>query len=573
MMKSSDLRIKLVCFSIAIVLIPMIILYLIILAFFNSRSLEESRRYAYNNIQNVSQSIDSALTGLNEITLYMLVNNWVYDYLTGDSSNNAYIRVNNSLQFLPFTSKYYHTISILSDNHYTLNSGRYHNIFLTRAEREKADTINGGSFLSIQGDGIYLIRLMRNFNRLSESIGYTKILLNQSALLELFSTPGELPETGYILLCEDGVLLQSGGVPQALPRNSAFRFENLGTQTDSALLEVENKTYIYSSRPVFHGKAVIVSVLDRDKLYRIDSLLIESIAVGLLMSVFFVIILSYYYTRRVFDPLERLGEAMRTIDQKDFEFGFSVKGSNEITTLVDQFNLMCRRLKMLYGEIYKNRLKLKEAELEVLQSRINPHFLCNTLDTIYWMSEMSRTWKISSMVRSLSMLFRSSLENTEGSLVPFQAEQEHVQCYLAIQKVRYQDQITFEFYVQEDLGGIPVLKLLLQPVVENAIVHGVEKSDGGGGRVVINVYREDDDIIYGVFNTGNPVDTGEMDALMAEENTARRGMAIRNINSRIKMYFGGEYGLSFENQRSGGVLATIRQPVKTGQIHVKTADR
>ncbi|MDR1420957.1 MAG: histidine kinase [Treponema sp.] len=571
MIKTNDLRVKLVCFSIAIVLIPMIILYLIILAFFNSRSLSESRRYAYYNIQNVGQSLDSAFTGLNEITLYMLINNWVYDYLTGDSSNSAYIRVNNSLQFLPFTSKYYHSISILSDNHNTLNSGRYHNIFLTRAEREKADMINGGSFLSIQDDGIYLIRLMRNFNRLSESIGYTKILLNQSALMELLSTPDQLPETGYLLLCEDGVLLQSGGIPGTLPENDAFRFEKLGKSgVDSALLKIENKTYMYSSRPVFHGKAAIVSVLDRDKLYRIDSLLVESIAAGLLMSVFFVIVLSYYYTKRVFDPLEKLGEAMRTIDQKDFEFGFSVRGSNEITTLVDQFNLMCGRLRTLYGEIYKNRLRLKEAELEVLESKINPHFLCNTLDTIYWMSEMSRTWKISSMVRSLSMLFRSSLENAEGSLVPFRAEQQHVQCYLAIQKVRYQDQITFEFYIQEDLDGIPVLKLLLQPVVENAIVHGAEKSDGG--RVVINVYREDDDIIYGVFNTGDPVNINEMDALMAEENTSRRGMAIRNINSRIKMYFGSEYGLGFANQSGGGVLVTIRQPVKTGH-HAKAVDR
>jgi two-component system sensor histidine kinase YesM len=470
--------------------------------------------------------------------------------------------MNNSLQFLPFSSKYYHSIFIFSGRHHTLTSGRYYNTTLSAGEREKADRLGGGSFLSLRPDGIYLIRLMRNFNRLSEKLGYIKILINQSALRELFSPPASLPGTGYLLLFDEGVLLRSGNLPPAITQDGVFSFAALrDANYDSVTFKAGGGTFIYSSRPVFDGKAVIVSILDRDKLYRLDSLLLESIIAGLLMSVFFVVILSYYYTKRVFDPLKKLGEVMRGIDQNDPVPAFHIRGSNEISVLVEQFNLMCGRLKSLYGEIYRDKLKLKEAELAILQSRINPHFLCNTLDTIYWMSEMSRTWKISSMVRSLSTLFRGSIENTESSLVPIQTEQQYVHCYLSIQKVRFQDQISFEFYVQDKLDNFLVLKLLLQPIVENAIVHGVEPA--GGGRVVINIYRDAGDIIYTVFNTGRPVNINDMEALMAEENTSRRGLAIRNVNSRLQMYFGTGYRLRFENS-SGGVLVTIRQPAKTG---------
>jgi two-component system sensor histidine kinase YesM len=290
------------------------------------------------------------------------------------------------------------------------------------------------------------------------------------------------------------------------------------------------------------------------------------------MSAFFVIVLSTYYTKQVFDPLSHLGEIMRNFEQKDFDTNFSIKGNNEISFLVEQFNLMCRRLKMLNEQIYMTEIKLRDAELAVLQSEINPHFFYNTLDTIYWMSEMSHTWKISEMVRSLSKLFRITLQKTQGGLVPLTVEQEYMQCYLAIQKMRFQDQISFEFYVQEGLENLLVLKLLLQPIVENAIIHGIEPI--GKGRVVINIYLEDDELVYKVFNDGTPVNIREIETIMTEGNSAKRGLAIHNVDTRVKMRYGGQYGLSFENPAGGGVLATIRQPLNKGEEgNDKTADR
>ncbi|GHT77081.1 hypothetical protein FACS1894130_00310 [Spirochaetia bacterium] len=562
------LRIKLILFSIVIVMVPMIILYLMILTFFYTRSLRENERYAYHNIQSISQTLDSAFAGLNEMTLYMLVNPLVHDYLVDPSTpmNTTYAQVNSSLQFLPFSSKYYHSIAVISEGRQSLISGLFYDIKITPEEREKADHLHGGSFMSVQPNSMAMIRLVRDFNHLSTGLGYTKILINLSALQELLSFPEDLPEMGYVLISADGLLLQTGEVPMDILQRDELRFENLTNRKhDNAPLKAAGNAYLYSSRSIFNGKLAVVSLIDRSKLYRMDSLLLVSIIAALFMSAAFVIILVRYYTKWVFDPLSRLGEVMLNIEQKNFETDFSISGNNEISVLVEQFNFMCRRLKMLYEQIYLGELKLREAELAVLQSKINPHFLYNTLDTIYWMSKMSRTREVSEMVQSLSRLFRIAIEQSEGGLVPLSVEEEYIRCYLTIQKVRYQEKITFEFYVQDGIGNLPVLKLLLQPIVENAIIHGVEPA--GTGRIVINMYREDDVLVYTVFNTGSPVDIGEMERLMAEGNTSNRGLAVRNVNTRIRMRFGTEYGLYFENLSGGGVLVTLRQPVDTKAGH------
>ncbi len=558
MSRSNDLRKKLVWFSIAVVLAPMIILYLTILAFFVNRSAQENQRYAYHNMQSISSALDSALRGLNELSLFMLANQAVRSYLIEPTSGQLYERVNSSLQLLPFSSKFYNAVKVISDRRDTLYSGVFTNRTITQADREKADALQGTSFWSIQPGELSLIRLMRDTNRLSRSLGYIKIEVNQAALLEMLTSPEGLPSTSYLLLSDAGVMLRRGSVPEGLLQLPEFSFDALKARDlDSQRISIDRHQYLFSTRSVFSDKVVLLSLLDWAEVYSMDSLLLSSIVVAAVLSAFFISVLVVYYTRRVFDPLKQLGSVMVGIEQRDFDTDFSVPGNNEITLLVEQFNLMCRRLKMMHEQVYVSEIKLREAELSALQSEINPHFLYNTLDTIYWMSEISGTWKVSEMVKSLSNLFRIALTKSPGGLVPLKLEREYLSCYLTIQQVRYQDQIRFEFYVQDDLDDEPVLKLLLQPIVENAIIHGVEPE--GGGRVVINIFLEEGELVYTVFNEGKNVDVAALERLMREDSGEKRGLAIRNVNTRIRLRFGDAYGLSFMNQ-PGGVLAIVRQP-------------
>ena len=563
MKQSNDLRKKLIWFSIAVVMVPMVILYLMILAFFTNRSIEEKQRYAYYNIQSVSSAMDSAFMGLNELSLFMLANQAIRNYLAKPAERALYAQVNSSLQLLPFSSKYYKTVSVISDAREMLYSGIFNNKSITVSDRKRADELGGTSFWSIRPGDVSLVRLMRDTNRLSSSLGYIKIEVNQHALLEIMASPDSLPGSSYLVMTDSGVMLSQGEIPEGLLEDEAFSYETLAAQSrDSENLKLGGRTYMYSTRPIFDDKAVVVSLLDRADLFQLDALLFWSIAAALVMSAIFVMILITYYTRRVFDPLKRLGAVMVDIEQRDFDTSLVTSGNNEITLLVDQFNLMCKRLKLMHEQVYLSEIRLRDAELHALQSEINPHFLYNTLDTIYWMSEISQTWKVSEMVKSLSNLFRIALAPTTGGLVPLRLERDYIECYLTIQQVRYQDHIRFEFYVQDGLDELNVLKLLLQPIVENAIFHGVEPE--GGGRVVINIYLEDDDLVYKVFNEGKGVDVEEMERLMREENPGKRGLAIRNVNTRLGLRFGSAYGLVFENV-PGGVLATIHQPASAAK--------
>lgn len=556
------LRLKLIGFSVIIVIIPMITVYLTTFAFLYGRSQREMKRYAWYNIQSVSQSLDSALNGLNELQLNLLINNSVYDYLSNRYDEKSFIRYSNSVQFLPFASKYYNSVTILSDDRPPLTSGTNYRINLSREERKRADELAGGSFLSIRDGDISIIRLIRDYNYLSEHIGYIKIMISRSALEETLSSPPDLPLVSYILISQDGVILQNGDLPEKVKDHDSITFDRLYNKNfDSERLLVNGKTYLYSSRPIFREKLAVVSFIEQTGLYPVDPILIGSIVIILIISSLFIIIISGYYTQRILSPIRRLGTVMLSIEKQNFETDFSLNGNNEITILVDQFKLMCGRIKNLYSKIQIDEIKLREAELAVLQSNINPHFLYNTLETIYWMSEMSQAWKISEMIRSLSMLFRIILEKSADGFVPLSTEREYVQCYLSIQKIRLQDQIDFEFYVQDTIDDLRVLKLLLQPIVENAIIHG--KAVNGQHRVIINIYQENDELVYKVFNDGVLPNPGEIQKMMDEDNNknSRRGLAIRNVNTRLKICFGDKYGLAFETPCGGGVLATIRQPV------------
>ncbi len=203
---------------------------------------------------------------------------------------------------------------------------------------------------------------------------------------------------------------------------------------------------------------------------------------------------------------------------------------------------MCERLQISYNEVDLKNIKLKDAQLSLLQSQINPHFLYNTLDTIYWMSEFNRTSDVSQMVSSLSRLFRLSLAGDENDMVPLTTEIEHVECYLYIQQVRHQDQLSYLLDTQVDASHYMVNKLILQPLVENAILHGIDVT--GCGTVKIYIFQERDCLIYEVRNTGTAVDISAIQEILKKPISAESGIGIRNINDRIRLRHGNEYGIS-----------------------------
>ena len=194
-----------------------------------------------------------------------------------------------------------------------------------------------------------------------------------------------------------------------------------------------------------------------------------------------------------------------------------------------------------------------------MQSQINPHFLYNTLDSIRWMAVLEQQDGIALQIEALADVFRHALSRGKD-VVHLAEEVEHLQNYILIQKKRFGDRIRFDISMQEDMGSCQVLKLILQPLVENAIVHGLENKPEGG-TVRIRVYSQEDTLLYCVEDDGLGVDLATFPLATKKKDNRYNGFALRNIEERIKMMYGEQYGIDFHSVPMEGTRVTVRLPI------------
>ena len=255
---------------------------------------------------------------------------------------------------------------------------------------------------------------------------------------------------------------------------------------------------------------------------------------------------------------------MKKIENEEFNVNVDVSGNDEIALLSKSFNKMSYKLNELVSEVYTVRLKQREAELKALQAQINPHFLYNTMDIIFWMCRMENAYESSELINALSKLFRLSL-NSGSEFTTVKNEIDHLNCYILIQKKRFEDKITFNTNVTADVLECKVVKLIIQPLVENAIHHGIEKKRGKG-KIDITITRNCDDLIYTITDNGMGADEKEINKLLENVQEDNRGFALKNVNDRIKLYFGESYGLEFSSMVGIGTTITVKQPYIIGGL-------
>ena len=265
-------------------------------------------------------------------------------------------------------------------------------------------------------------------------------------------------------------------------------------------------------------------------------------------------------TESIHTAIYSLEETVRRIAEGNF--GDRVRGMNvaELQELGEQINQMADRLEMLIDQVRQKQDNLSKAELRTLQAQISPHFLYNTLDTIIWQAESGKGDEVVELTRNLSDFFRISL-SAGADWIPVTQELKHVSAYLSIQKIRYRDILDYEVEMPEGLEEIYMLKLLLQPLVENALYHGI-KNKRGGGRITIRVSRQNRIMTFTVKDTGKgmtPEQFRQVETMLREENPAARaapesghtGFGLRNVDMRIRLYYRKQTGLIFQSGPDG----------------------
>ena len=268
-------------------------------------------------------------------------------------------------------------------------------------------------------------------------------------------------------------------------------------------------------------------------------------------------------------PLRGLASAMESFESDADHFAYKpVGGTREVQELSDSFEHMVLRIQELMTTVREEEINLRKTELKALQAQINPHFLYNTLDSIAWMCEQGRNADAVRMVHALARLFRISISRGH-ELIPIAKEIEHAESYLQIQMYRYKNQFTYDFDVDPDCLGYYCNKITLQPIIENSINHGLDLMVDEG-RIDVLVRQDGDDIVFSVRDNGVGMSEEQIEAIMQHGPTDRTGIGIKNVNDRLKIYFGKSYGLHITSEPDIGTCVEIRMPkIKEGDHETK----
>lgn len=266
-------------------------------------------------------------------------------------------------------------------------------------------------------------------------------------------------------------------------------------------------------------------------------------------------------------PVRKLQDIMKTVETGEFHLIGSIRGTDEIRELAHDYDIMVGRIRELVEANTKEQEMKRKSDLKALQAQINPHFLYNTLDSIIWMGEMGQSREVVQMTSALSKLFRISISRGH-EIITIRDEIAHVQSYLTIQEMRYKDKFNYLIDIDPVLHEQPILKITLQPLVENAIYHGIKERDGEGF-IRISGVIEDNMILLEVEDNGSGMNREELEQLsegieISPENRkkiSRQGMGLRNVHQRIRLYFGDQYGLSCTSSPGSGTIISVRFPL------------
>ena len=290
----------------------------------------------------------------------------------------------------------------------------------------------------------------------------------------------------------------------------------------------------------------------------------------------FSVVAAWGLSRSIYTPIKKLHDVTTTITKNDLQALMTSDNVDEITELGMSFNIMIGKIKELLDSKIKEQENLKKAELRALQAQINPHFLYNTLDTIIWMAESKKTDQVVKIVSALSNFFRISLSKGRD-WITIGEELERIRSYLTIQKMRYRDILDFRIEVDEYVSEHTILKLLLQPLVENALYHGI-KNKRQGGTIVVRARRKGrDEVLLEVEDNGigfTPEKLAQLRAELEDDSgdiKLESGFGIGNVNKRIRLYYGKPYGLSIQSEYTTGTCVTLVIPAKM-EIVIQSQD-
>ena len=539
---------------------------------------ENSSVYTQNIIKQMNQNIDSYIDYMENIAYMISSNEDVQEYLFGDNvDDGTRERLINQFKTILDGRSDIRNLGIIGINGRKLiNDGKQsvnpdlklstQEWYLDALQKPEGPLLTSSHVQHIvSGERPWVITLsrgIRNFSNGGEKEGVFFIDLNYSAISELCDQ-NTIGTKGYaFILDESGSIVYH---PQQQQLYNELQTENIDlitdTKDDTVRTGSGNKGKLYCISRSNKTGWTVVGCMSISELLRKSSQA-QSIYVLIAAALMIVaLIFSSFLAKGFTYPIQRLRDSMARVQEGDFNGAdVEIDSDNEIGSLTRSFNVMTHRIQDLMEQNVKDQEAKRKSELKALQSQINPHFLYNTLDSIIWMAEGKKYEEVVLMTASLARLLRQSISN-EDEVVPISREVEYAKGYLTIQKMRYKDKLEFQIDVEPSILNIPLIKLVLQPIIENAIYHGLKYKESKG-LLLVKGFMKDGNAVLKVIDDGVGMDEETLAHIYDRHkvNYHSNGVGVYNVQKRLKLYYGENYGITYESEQGVGTTATITIP-------------
>ncbi|RCW74824.1 sensor histidine kinase [Saliterribacillus persicus] len=398
------------------------------------------------------------------------------------------------------------------------------------------------------------------FNNDNSHIGWIQITIDTSAITDIINNNLLGDNSGYTILSSNNtILFQSKNLKDISPDfNSESLFE-----LESGNLITENSFYNFNTSQLTNFK--IVGVADLDEINKNTAEIKTLILITVISSISFVIGLYFFISNKLILPIRLLRDKMQQASQGDLYAKVNPHGEDEVATLGDSFNRMIIKIRTLMDRSVEEQKKLKAAEFRSMQAQINPHFLYNTLDTIVWMAESKEHKQVIEITKALSQFCRVSLSKGKD-WISIEEEVSHIASYLFIQKIRYEDILDVSLEINKDIYSFQIIKLLLQPIIENAIYHGIKNKRGKGFLRIKGNFDSNNMIYFEIIDNGIGMTEDRLTYLKEQLrkgevlDDAKSGFGLVNVQQRLKLYYGESFGLKVNSWYKSGTRVSITIP-------------
>lgn len=595
--QKSSLKNRALSQTAVLIIVTMCIMVTVFYMVFHSRAFNERGKYEEENLVNMEAYLNSYLEEVDSIAKNVNYNYYLQDYLeTVIKEEDDYVDsgIGKNMRSYEMSSQAFSdtllsradisSIMIFGKKKMLLNRSMYtyQKVALdyskldwyAKAVAKPQDAIitgpNRHSFFDTDDEVISLSREVQSYEN-GTFRGVILINLNMNKITEICNSFQEKQENFICIINDKGELVYE-------QQNGRERFAFDEKENRQELNTALGKTKESCFRLNYRGEKYLVTRTDMKttgwtlvSMVPYKSVMAETMAISgvMILAVAITLIVTLLLLNRILTgvvkPLKKLEKYMVQVNPDNMDQRMEILTDDEIGHLSMEFNQMMDRIRNLKEQVIEEQEDKRKYELQALQAQINPHFLYNTLDSIIWMAETNDS-NIVAMTEALAKLFRISL-NKGNEEISLERELEHVKNYLIIQSMRYADKFTYEISAEPGVERCRTIKLILQPIVENCIYHGIKKKRGTG-KITIRAYRREQNLIIEVSDDGCGMPEEICRKILSDEieseNISGSGIGVKNVNERIQLRFGKKYGLSYSSEEGVGTTVTYVLPYNEG---------